>query len=322
MGLIDIKEFTSILVCPRCRQSLVQTADRYRCTNPTCAYSNNLCFPIIGGQPVLVDFDQSILVESEVLATSGASPVFRRESSFWKKQIGNILFSTNTVAEKNATRLRDLLKEGPGKPIVLVVGGGTIGSAARNLVHDPSLRLISFDIYHTPLTQLIADAHQIPIADQSVDAVWIQAVLEHVLNPWRVVSESHRVLKKNGIVYAETPFMQQVHEGPYDFTRFTESGHRWMFKKFDLIDGGVVRGPGTQLSWTIDHVSRGIFRSTRAGLIARALLFWVRYIDKIIPEDYAVDSASGVFFLGRKSEREITPREIVKYYKGADQRRH
>ena len=36
----------------------------------------------------------------------------------------------------------------------------------------------------------------------------------------------------SGIVYAETPFMQQVHEGAYDFTRYTVLGHRYLFKKF------------------------------------------------------------------------------------------
>lgn len=324
MGLLEINELTSILACPRCKESLAQAKDCFRCTNPACAYSSDLYFSVVAGQPVLVDFEKSILVESEVISTSGTSPYIRQKSqkNHWRAKIRDILFSTNTVAEKNAAHLQGLLKEASQNPKLLVVGGGTIGSGAEALYDDLSLQVICFDIYRTPVTQFIADAHHIPLANQSVDAVWIQAVLEHVLDPWRVVSEIYRVLKKNGLLYAETPFMQQVHSGPYDFTRFTESGHRWMFRKFDVIDSGVVQGPGTQLSWTIDHVSRGIFRSTRAGLIARALLFWVRYIDKIIPEDYAVDSASGVFFLGRKSEREITPREIVKYYKGAYQRRH
>lgn len=321
MGLMQLNEFQSILVCPRCKHSLVQADGHYNCTNTGCAYANDLCFPVIAGQPVLVDFEHSILVENDLIGTSGASPITRRNRP-WGKKIRDVLFSGSAVTGENAIRVRNLLKDMPGNPTILIVGGGSVGHGSEVLYGNPSLQIISFDIYYTPVTQFIADAHDIPIADASVDGVWIQAVLEHVLDPWRVVSEIYRVLKKNGLLYAETPFMQQVHSGPYDFTRFTESGHRWMFRKFDVIDSGVVQGPGTQLSWTIDHVSRGIFRSTRAGLIARALLFWVRYIDKIIPEDYAVDSASGVFFLGRKSEREITPREIVKYYKGAYQRRH
>ena len=35
----------------------------------------------------------------------------------------------------------------------------------------------------------------------------VQAGLEHVRDPWQVVAEIHRVLKDDGLVYAETPFM-------------------------------------------------------------------------------------------------------------------
>ena len=82
-----------------------------------------------------------------------------------------------------------------------------------------------------------------------------------MLEPGRWCAEIHRVLKPGGLVYAETPFMQQVHEGAYDFTRFTESGHRYLFARFDLIDSGVTAGAGTQLLWSLDYFVRGLFRS-------------------------------------------------------------
>jgi 2-polyprenyl-3-methyl-5-hydroxy-6-metoxy-1,4-benzoquinol methylase len=43
--------------------------------------------------------------------------------------------------------------------------------------------------------------------DGTCDAVVVQAVLEHVLQPDVVVAEIHRVLRPDGLVYAETPFM-------------------------------------------------------------------------------------------------------------------
>src|SRR5690606_38382329 len=109
------------------------------------------------------------------------------------------------------------------------------------------------DVYSSPEVDFIADGHEIPIRSGSVDAVIVQAVLEHVLDPQKVVDEIHRVLKPQGLVYAETPFMQQVHEGPYDFTRFTESGHRWLFRRFARIDSGALRGPGTALLWSVRY---------------------------------------------------------------------
>jgi len=52
-------------------------------------------------------------------------------------------------------------------------------------------------------------------------------------------------MSAGGIVYADTPILKQVHDRPCDFTRFTDSGHRYLFRDFDLIDSGTVAGPGT-----------------------------------------------------------------------------
>lgn len=145
----------------------------------------------------------------------------------------------------------------------------------------------------------------------------VQAVLEHVLEPAKVVGEIWRVLAPGGVVYAETPFMQQVHEGPYDFTRFTESGHRWLFRNFIRTDSGVVLGPGSQLIWSLDYFARGVFRSRLAGRLARVAFCWVRLADLFIPLAHQVDAACGVYFLGTKSEQPISVRDIVSHYQGA-----
>jgi len=141
-----------------------------------------------------------------------------------------------------------------------------------------------------------------------------------VLEPWVVAEEIHRVLRPEGVVYAETPFLQQVHEGAYDFTRFTESGHRWLFKKFDLIDSGALSGLGAYLQWTVDYTARSVVGTRRAGTIAKALLFWVHYADHIARPGFSVDTASCVYFLGRRSDQELSPRSIVSHYKGAQTR--
>jgi ubiquinone/menaquinone biosynthesis C-methylase UbiE len=216
---------------------------------------------------------------------------------------------------RNIDRLRSLLSG--SSPLVLVIGGGTIGNGAEALYSDPRMRLIAFDVYGSPVTQFIADAHQIPLADASVDAVVVQAVLEHVLDPRRVVDEIHRVLRPEGIVYAETPFLQQVHAGPYDFNRYTCSGHRYLFRSFGEIDAGAVAGPGTQVLWSVDHLVRALTRSELAGKFARVPFFWLRYFDRLVPTTFAMDDASAYYFLGRRGDSELTPHEIVDYYRGA-----
>lgn len=205
-----------------------------------------------------------------------------------------------------------------GRPAqLLVVGGGSVGQGMGPLYDHPGIEIYSFDIYDSPNIQFIADGHHLPLPADYFDAVIVQAVLEHVLQPAQVVSEIWRVLQPGGIVYAETPFMQQVHEGPYDFTRFTESGHRYLFRDFDVIDSGASGGPGVQFMWSVDYLFRSLFRSRTAGKLAKLAVFWAQYLDRIIPPDYAQDGASGVFFYGRKVDARLQPAEIVDYYQGA-----
>ena len=91
-------------------------------------------------------------------------------------------------------------------PKILIIGGGNIGTAMDTLYDDQSLNLISTDVYPSDKIQFISDCHTLPIKDNSVDGVIIQVVLEHVLNPNKVVCEIYRVLKPEGLVLAETPY--------------------------------------------------------------------------------------------------------------------
>jgi SAM-dependent methyltransferase len=145
----------------------------------------------------------------------------------------------------------------------------------------------------------------------------VQAVLEHVLSPAEVVAEIHRVLKPGGLVYAETPFMQQVHEGAWDFTRFTDSGHRWLFRGFTLIDSGTVLGAGTALVWSVRYAVAAVFRSRLVGTLAGVAVFWLRFVDRISGRAHGLDAASGVYFMGAKASEAIGPKEAVAYYRGA-----
>src|SRR5207244_1565848 len=63
-------------------------------------------------------------------------------------------------------------------------------------------------------------------------------------------AEIWRVLKPDGLVCAETPFMQQVHGGCYDFIRFSLLGHRRLFQAFEEVRSGIAVGPGTALAWS------------------------------------------------------------------------
>jgi ubiquinone/menaquinone biosynthesis C-methylase UbiE len=320
MGLASLANIESQLMCPRCVSPLVRTPDAFRCSNDSCGLSASASFPLVDGRPVLVDFDQSVLRREDLIEAGRieAQVVHRWSVDRVPAGLRSVLKPPNEAARRNTATLLSLLRPGA---TVLVVGGGTIGNGTERLYTAEGVEVVAFDIYDSPYTQFLADAHQIPLSAGTVDAVVVQAVLEHVLDAGRVVAEVHRVLREDGVVYAETPFLQQVHAGPYDFVRFTGSGHRYLFRQFDELGAGPVAGPGTQFLWSVDHLVRAITRSELAGKLVRALLFPFRYLDRVAAERYAVDDASAFYFLGRRSNRELGPEEIIAYYGGAQRDR-
>jgi SAM-dependent methyltransferase len=311
MSIISLNAISDILVCPKC-DSRVTDINR-------CLACNSQFDTVNGDVPVLVDYEKSIL-DRQSLIGSGAGSLIERPSSTVRRVAKRLLQGRNPVTIRHVEHFLRLVKSLRSRPRVLVVGGATVGSGLEALYADSDIDLIAFDVYASSLGQFVADAHRIPLCVDSIDGVIVQAILEHVLDPALVVAEIRRVLQPSGVVYAETPFMQQVHEGPYDFTRFTESGHRYLFRHFREVSSGVVGGPGTQLTWSIDHLFRGLFRSRGAGKAAKAAFFWLRLFDNLIPEKFAIDAASGVYFLGTlDGDAPLNGKDAIRRYKGAQQ---
>jgi len=314
--LANFAEVKKILICPQNGCPLVQEGEFFMPLDN--GKSSKIRYRSVSRQPVLVDFENSVLDENEIFMRDGGSVLQRRQGRLRSWLKGRLLHpDANRLAGSMAWEFAQKLKAKVKKPRLLMIGAGVKGIGTNVFYDDPDIQVIGFDIYASPLTHFIADAHRIPIETGSVDGVWIQYVLEHVLEPWKVADEISRVVKIDGLVYAETPFLQQVHEGPYDFVRFTHSGHRWLFRDFNEIKSGIAMGPGVQLLWTLEHNVRGIFRSRQVGQAVKILFFWIRLVEKCIPESFRYDNASSFYFLGSKSDRPLSRKDIVKYYRGA-----
>ena len=297
----------------RCSSALRNAWSQPSCSNRACDYSM-AGFPKIGAQPVLIDFAASIFERRMYEAENGSAlqrDVSRRSMG---SRLHRLTYGGNPVAVSNGTKFIDLLKRESRRPVVLVVGGGTIGLGADELYRDDSIELVGTDVYASPHTVLVADAHKLPFEDGVFDGVWVQAVLEHVLEPATVVAELHRVLRLDGLVYAETPFMQQVHERAYDFSRFTQSGHRWLFRRFSEIGAGPVGGAGVALAWSIRYFSRALGAGNKLSRLIVLPFFWIRYLDAFGRGRAAADAASGFFFLGRRAEHAMDPHAMPEYY--------
>jgi len=309
-----------LLRCPICYAKLQLAGEQFKCTSSECS----TCFPIVDGVPVLIKEQSSIFSINEVVSHRKA--FFSNVSESKLRRVINCLIPTiskNIKAKSNYKRMVQILLEQSTSPRVLVIGGRTLGEGMEPLVNNRAIELVESDVLFGPRTMLICDAHDIPFEDGVFDAVVVQAVLEHVVDPYRCSEEIYRVLKEGGIVYAETPFMQQVHGGRYDFTRFTYLGHRRLFRRFEEIDSGATCGPGMALAWSYQYflLSFTTSRILRTLLIvfARLTSFYLKYFDYyLINRPGAFDAASGYYFLGRKSEQVLSDRALIRLYRGAE----
>ncbi|MBY0380748.1 MAG: methyltransferase domain-containing protein [Xanthobacteraceae bacterium] len=308
--MVDIAD---LLCCPRCHSDVDLGETLLRCTSPDCSFFWT-GFPRASGQPVLIDFERSIFERAAYDDDSGS--VFDRDDTGrgLRVRLRRMLTGPNPVTPAKSRQMVELLKQQTSTPTVLVIGGGAIGAGADPLYSCPAIRIVGTDVYASMNTDLVADGHFLPFRDEMFDGVWIQAVLEHVLDPSVVVNEIYRVLKPNGIVYADTPFIQQVHEEAYDFTRFTLSGHRWLFRRFEEIDSGPVGGAGKALVWSIRYVALSMGLSTRLATLFALPFFWLRFIDGFAKPGPKSDAASGVFFFGRRSGTPLTAKDMLPYY--------
>lgn len=307
-----------LLRCPICRKRLDRIDERFFCINSECGAH----FPIIDGIPVLLNEDSSLFSIDDFVSQRSAS-LDLRESKIKKVLRQSIpSISRNVRGKQNYDKLAKLLLSQSTAPRVLAVGGGILGQGMESLLLHRSIELIESDVSFGPRIMLVCDAHDIPFENDSFDGVIVQAVLEHVADPVRCVEEIRRVLKKQGLVYAETPFMQQVHMGRYDFTRFTHLGHRRLFRRFEEIDSGAVCGPGMALAWSYQYFllsfteSRVLRRFIR--IVASLTSFYLKYFDYyLIDKAGAFDAASGYYFMGQKSNHILSDSELIKLYKGA-----
>lgn len=66
----------------------------------------------------------------------------------------------------------------------------------------------------------------IPFPDNCFDAIICTEVLEHCIDPIKLISEIHRVMKPGSTCAISVPFMWPEHEMPYDFRRYNLNGIR------------------------------------------------------------------------------------------------
>ncbi|MGG5886971.1 methyltransferase domain-containing protein [Falsiroseomonas sp. HC035] len=302
------------LHCPRDGTPLRTEAANLRC--PVCGTA----FPVVRGIPVLIHDERSVFAIADYAgaeaytgaaygrdadATGGARRQYRR----LMRWLGD---APSSIRHPDGAAALDYMKALLPRPRVLVIGSGGLR------IGGPGDCVVQTDVAFAPEVDAIADGHDLPFPDGAFDLVVAVAVLEHVADPQRCVAEMWRVLAPGGHVHAVTPFLQPVHMGAYDFTRFTPIGHRRLFRQFDEVAAGVAMGNGSAAAWAL----RGVLQSASgarwwqaaasiAGLLAtpplRLLDRWMRH---------GADAAGGCWFFGRRREgAPVSDRDLVQGYR-------
>ncbi len=318
--MIDIDIIKHLLRCPECHQAPL-SIDVAKKEIISCRFCGTT-YPIVSGRPIFLKKDNTLFNTEDYYNLPQKKDSARKGFLHFMPSA-----SVNLSSRKILTKISLLLQKLP-EATCLVVGAGKQRICLESyFCHDASIKLIFTDIDIDADVDIFCDGHDLPFVDESFDAVITTAVLEHVLYPERVASEIMRVLKVDGLLYSELPFIQQVHEGAYDFTRYTLSGHRRLFNWIKEIDAGMVAGPGTALVWSFENFilafSCSPFYRKISKLLTRVLLGWIKYFDYILVQKAAaMDGASCTYLFGKKVKSVVADTWVINNYIGAKKLQH
>jgi SAM-dependent methyltransferase len=137
------------------------------------------------------------------------------------------------------------------------------------------------------------------IKTDSYDSAICLEVLEHIPDPFKAISEIHRILKPGGVLILSVPHLSRLHDEPNDYYRFTSHGLRYALERVGFIvlhlehRGGLFSFIGHQIS---NLILSAVWRIP----ILRQILWWINslFVTRL---SYAIDQIldpSGIFSLG------------------------
>ncbi len=282
-----------ILICPRTRHKLTTTEDgnwlenndktqRYRLSNT--------------GAPILLVDEKW----AEEYAGGGGtmieeySPKKLRSLSRTLRDV--LIRDYRTKASQKA--FHSLFDDLADDAVCISIGGGPMR------IHE---KLLNVNIGPFPNVDIVADAHRLPFADNSVDVVHCEAVFEHLHAPAEAAREIFRVLKHGGKAFLCTPFLQPYHGYPHHYQNYTLTGHQLLFETAGLItlESGCCVGPAYTLMQTGATFIRYYIPKPISPLLRvcwSVLGLIVRPFDRILGERTdAYIMASSTYSLFRKS---------------------
>mgnify|MGYP001587411978 CR=1 FL=1 len=282
------KNISHLLCCPICKNSLEKIDKGYLCSQDGLFKSDD------SGRPFLIN--EKVFEFNTDEHESGVNWLKSFLKQFPKLYYGIWYFFCPVL----------MMVNGPRKILSLLLSKGIvldIGSGPERLEDE----FINIDVFPFSEVDVVADATSLPFKDNSVGGVVSESMLEHVSNPNEVANEMIRVLKPGGYLYVSAPFIHPYHTSPDDFTRWTASGLKSLFKDLEVVETGVRSGPWSALLMFLAYWFGIIFSfgfKKLAPILAHVFMLVlgpIKYLDLIfmhIPGSEAV--ATHLYFIGRK----------------------
>ena len=146
----------------------------------------------------------------------------------------------------------------------------------------------------------------LPFKSQSIDTILCFNLLEHVFDHWEALSEIHRVMSQDAVLYGWVPFLIGVHSSPYDYWRYTDQALCVLLSESGFTPVKVRNNGGTFLSvydLLRPYYRFGIIRRVACVILAAlaVLTTWaVSNIAKRIGSPRPGDCPTGVWFIAKR----------------------
>ena len=266
----------SLVVCPSCTGSLVETTEAYVCQRCSKTY------PVVDGLPNLTihrgveggvkermrDYWDSGWVKRHV-----NDPRFRSRDTLLR-DIGAAEFRNALMEENSAVEMDEEFVK--GKKVLEVGCGQAVASCifalrgARVVAVDLTsaaavMARTKFKLLGIPQAAYQADAERLPFGDAVFDIVYSNGVLHHTPDTQKAVDEVYRVLKPGGhavvLLYARRSFNYWIR----------------LFLIEGLIRGEIFKrgsswlGPATEKAWDVGENSENPITKVYSGTQMREL---------------------------------------------------
>jgi uncharacterized protein YbaR (Trm112 family) len=224
--MFDLSRWGDRIACPTCKVQLpLVQPELLHCER--CAVD----YPINKGVPFLMSEKGRQETGVELTSELGQGMVTEYENDT-KRNLFGFLPRPSSMYHK-VPDWRSYHQARSAQELVLSIGGGP-----TRLCTDA----VNLNVGAFANVDMVADTHELPFVNEGVDIVLASHVFEHLRHPFKAAAEIHRVLRPDGLLYVETPFLLGVHGYPNDYFRYTIQGLIQLFHGFRVIQTGATSG--------------------------------------------------------------------------------